>query len=359
MKITYISASIIPSEKANSVNVLKMSNAFAQQDHKVTLIGTQGEKDSKDIFRGYHIENIFDVKLSKSGKLSAVYRLLLGAKYSRNADIIYTRWIAAAAFLIIFTNKQLIYEYHAPQSKGLSQVFESIVVKSKKVKRHVFITKALKDFFVNKYNVLENKDLKVLPDGADSVQNLNLKESKNIFDCIYVGSFQVGKGVDLVIEIANKMPKIKFAIVGGSKNEVEEKQKKAIHENISWYGHLPHSQTNEVLQKAKIALLPNQPKVLIGNQDIGKWTSPMKLFEYMANGKAILASDIDVLKEILNHEENCILVKYDDPEAWRESIERLLANKKLLERISSNGYQQLNEKYTWKSRAKQALEGIK
>ncbi|MFD1385941.1 glycosyltransferase family 4 protein [Oceanobacillus oncorhynchi subsp. oncorhynchi] len=358
MKITYISASIIPSEKANSVNVMKMSNAFSEIGHEVTLVGTKGKDYNQDIFDNYDVKNSFNLKLSKRGKLSSIYRLLTGIRESKNADIVYTRWITSAAFLILFTNRNLIYEYHAPHNKRLSKKLESLIVKSKKVKRHIFITKALKDYYVEKYDILKDKDLKVLPDAADLVSDVDMKKLPHEYDCIYVGSFQKGKGVNLVIEIANRLPDTKFAIVGGTKDEVKEKKQEELNGNITWLGHLPHQKANEVLQKAKIALLPNQPKVLIGSQDIGKWTSPMKLFEYMANKKAIIASDIDVLKEILIDEKNCILVKHNDYEAWVHAIKRVLDDKELLDSIALEGYQNLRDKYTWNSRAQQALEGL-
>jgi glycosyltransferase involved in cell wall biosynthesis len=88
-----------------------------------------------------------------------------------------------------------------------------------------------------------------------------------------------------------------------------------------------------------------------GNTDIGKWTSPLKLFEYMAAKKPILASNIDVLREVLVHEKNSILCDPDDHDAWRTGLRRLLNDRKLAERLTNTAFADLSEKYTWSKRA--------
>ena len=86
-------------------------------------------------------------------------------------------------------------------------------------------------------------------------------------------------------------------------------------------------------------------------EDISKYyTSPMKLFEYMAVGRPIVASHIPSIAEILN-EENSVLVKPDDPEALARGIRFVLENNEFAEKISSQAYIDV-QKYTWEARAK-------
>lgn len=360
MKITYISASIIPSTNANSVHVMKMCNGLAKNGHEVILVGTKGNNlENNDVYSYYDVEKTFQLKLADN-KLSSIKRLVKGIKYSKGADIIYTRWIIAAIFLILFSNKKIIYEHHSTYEKGLYKFFEYLLVKSKKIQRHVFITNALKRYFINKYPRIKTKDILVLPDGADRIEIDYISTKNMVFDCIYVGSFQKGKGVELVVKLANQMPNLKFAIVGGRNDEINELKKINRSNNIKWFGHLPHNKTYSIIQKSKIALLPNKPKILVrdGKMDIGKWTSPMKLFEYMANRKAIVASNLEVLKEILVDGVNSILVEYDNLNEWEAAIKRLLSDEDLLKKISNQAHKEFNEKYTWKSRAKRAIDNI-
>lgn len=356
MKITYISASIIPSTKANTVNVMKMCNALSEVGHEVTLVGTKGQ-ETDDVYSYYGVSNSFRLKLSRNNRLSSINRLVTGLMASKNSDLVYTRWIVAAMILITFFNKKVIFEYHAPYTKRLYRYFESRIIKSKKVVRHIFITKALKKYYLNKYPGIKHRDILVLPDAADLIRQKESQIQNKEYDCIYVGSFQKGKGVELVVELANRFPKLRFAIVGGSESEIEQLKSISTNNNIKWFGYLPHTEVYKVLSKATIALLPNQPKVLVGksNQDIGKWTSPMKLFEYMANKKAIVASKLEVLEEILN-EQNSILVSHDKINEWEDAIKRLLSDETLIESISRNAYNDLKSKYTWKSRAELALK---
>ena len=79
--------------------------------------------------------------------------------------------------------------------------------------------------------------------------------------------------------------------------------------NLKFWGHVSPARVPECLGQFGIALLPNQPSVRLPNgDDIGRFTSPMKLFEYMAAGRAIIASDLPTLREVLTDDVNCLLV---------------------------------------------------
>ena len=80
-----------------------------------------------------------------------------------------------------------------------------------------------------------------------------------------------------------------------------------------------------------ILLAPLQKHVSIhsGHSNIAEWTSPLKIFEYMATNKPIIASNLPVLKEILKHEYNCLLCSPDDITDWIKAINRLKNNKTL------------------------------
>ena len=79
------------------------------------------------------------------------------------------------------------------------------------------------------------------------------------------------------------------------------------------------------MSSVDLLLMPYQNKVSIGvrGQDTSRWMSPMKMFEYMAAGQAIVASDLPVLREILVHKHNAILTKADDVIEWETAIKML------------------------------------
>lgn len=123
---------------------------------------------------------------------------------------------------------------------------------------------------------------------------------------------------------------------------------------IELLGMIDHKDVSSFLKSMDCLLLPNQPKVSVygGKGDIGKYTSPLKLFEYMNARKPIIASDLEVLKEVLSNGRNAILCPYDDEEAWSSAIELCFNDLEFSQRLSQNAFNDLAEKYTWNIRAK-------
>ena len=101
--------------------------------------------------------------------------------------------------------------------------------------------------------------------------------------------------------------------------------------------------------------MPNQKVVLAHGSElsnitlnISDFTSPLKLFEYMSHKKAIIASDLPVIREVLN-DRNSILVESDDINSWLNAIIKL-KDFKHREIISSKALDDFY-KYSWKNRA--------
>jgi glycosyltransferase involved in cell wall biosynthesis len=95
-----------------------------------------------------------------------------------------------------------------------------------------------------------------------------------------------------------------------------------------------------------------------GASDISKWTSPMKMFEYMASGVPLVASTLPVLAEVLRDGDNSLLVPAADIAAWRAAIERLLADDDLRYRLAKRAQDDLVAHYTWDARAEHVMTGL-
>ena len=109
-----------------------------------------------------------------------------------------------------------------------------------------------------------------------------------------------------------------------------------------------------------LLILPYEGKVTasgnVGN--IANYTSPMKLFDYMASSKPIIASSLPVLKEILEDKKNCIFVDGLNIFKWKIIIKKILFNRSQREIISRNNFL-LSKKYTYDNRVKKIFEDIK
>ena len=123
-------------------------------------------------------------------------------------------------------------------------------------------------------------------------------------------------------------------------------------------GYVQHYQALDLMKKVDILLMPYQSKVSIGvaRHDTAKWMSPMKMFEYLASGVPIISSNLPVLKEILVHNKNCILVPYNKVEHWVKAIDTLFSNTDLERSLTRSAFNLYKSKYTWNNRAKIILK---
>ncbi len=181
-----------------------------------------------------------------------------------------------------------------------------------------------------------------------------LPQDKKII--LYAGSFYLydWKGVDVLLEVAQKLNAENwlFVLVGGNAKEIKEIQNKYQLENILLVGHQPQNEIPIYLKAADILVLPNKK----GFEASEKYTSPLKLFEYMASGRPIVASDLPSIREILN-ENNAVLVEPNNAKALAEGIKKVLSNPELVDKISQKAYEDVKN-YTWGKRVSQILKWI-
>jgi glycosyltransferase involved in cell wall biosynthesis len=152
---------------------------------------------------------------------------------------------------------------------------------------------------------------------------------------------------------------VHFHIVGGTKEDISFWEGKIISDNITFHGFVPSKDVYGFISAMDICLLPNQLKVKdsSGSSDIGDFTSPLKMFDYMALGKAIIASDLAVLREVLD-ENNSILCDPSNIDLWVEAIEKLKMNRELRESLGSKAKEDFLTNFTWKKRAQYIIEQI-
>ena len=172
---------------------------------------------------------------------------------------------------------------------------------------------------------------------------------------LYTGHLYKWKGVDTLLKVAQdfQFPNALFVFVGGTKEDIKSFKEKAKNlDNVMIVGHKLYTEIPYWLKAADVLVLPNS-----GRQDISKhWTSPLKVFEYMASRRPIVASDLPSIREILN-EENAILVEPDNPQALSSGILEALKNKQLSDKISSRAFEDVKQ-YSWDKRAEKICQKI-
>jgi glycosyltransferase involved in cell wall biosynthesis len=137
---------------------------------------------------------------------------------------------------------------------------------------------------------------------------------------VYTGHLYSWKGVDTLAAAMEHLPDIECYFVGGTDADIDRFKDIYRAPNLHFVGHHPHDEMPLWQGAADALILPNTAK-----EEIAKYyTSPMKLFEYMASGHPIAASRIPSITEIVT-EEMAYLVEPDSPSALAEGIRSLLA----------------------------------
>lgn len=373
MKLYYISASILPSVQANSVHVMKMCQAWADQGHQVSLFAAKANNYTDEkIYDYYGVKPNFDLRFIKRLNIKGLWGLAYIRGLHRQIkihglpDLFYGRHAPSLLALALKNpNVKISYEAHALPFGFLRRSIEKKLLQQPSFKKLVVISEILKQDYLDLFPFLKDENILVAHDGADlCVQSSEPMMLKGQADTKvgYIGKLTVGKGLGVILNIAQQLSNVDFHVFGGSQNEVTEWQKKAKEiENIYFYGHVAHGELNNIYPSLDIMLAPLQNKMPLvnGKWDIGRWTSPLKIFEYMAQKKAIIASDNVVLREILENNKTAILVDPELPNQWVDAVRELAASQAKREQLGQEALSLLEGNYTWRMRAERILFSIK
>lgn len=374
MKIVYIASSIIPSRTANSIHVMKMCQAFARNGHDVTLIFPDRRREEvsgvSDIYSYYGVEPCFAVErlpwLRVRGR-GYVYGYLAGKRARRlSPDVVYGR-NTAGCFASALRGIRTIYEVHQPVGDlgGMDELLFRYMIRRRSFKRIVSITEALANHYREEY-ACTNIEIVVAPDGADPIPPgtipVDIGGAGNGLNVGYIGHLYKGKGAELVLQLARRLPEFRFHIVGGTATDITKTHDimpENVPENMVFHGFLPPSVVDRYRLAFDVLLAPYQRTVHVSGGErtsIAKWMSPLKIFEYMAAGKPIVCSDLPVIREVLQDGYNALLCEPDDVEGWVASLTKLKRDRTLAKRIATAALQDFTERYTWQRRAALVLE---
>ena len=329
MKICYISNSAIPSYNASSLQIIRMCDEFVNLNHDVQLICPDSSKIKTSIYNFYNLKNKFSIKelnRFKSFPLGLNFYLFsfFSIYYSlkKKFDVYITRNFFTA-FCLTLLRKKIIFEIHHDLNiegrmiKIILSFFNFL--NSKHIIKIVAISKAVKSLYVKEYNV-NSKKILILPSGTNIKLKFQIKNNKKL-RIGYLGSLNKEKSLDLILKIAKLDNKNTYHLYGNLENNFKPKKLK----NLFINAYVPYMKIPKILYNLDILLLPYNriAPVTGGVGNVIKYTSPLKLFDYIAAGKLVISSNLSVIKEILTHNKNSILIKnFSNPISWINEIKK-------------------------------------
>lgn len=367
-KACYLSSARIPSKTANSIHIMKMCNALTAEGYSVVLFAyIDGNYSVEDIFKYYDVKHKFKIINCYNRKVPfySVFNSFLMAFYSFRIkpDFVIGRDIKACFFSSLLGLKTY-FETHGPikESGRVNHFLFKRMMKLKSLQKLILITHSLKDYYLNKYPFSSSK-LLVIPDGADEIVqkdiiSINIRK-ENMLNVGFTGHLYTGKGMEIISELIPTSLFAHFHIVGGRESDIEKWSYLNEYSNVTFYGYVNHSKVKNYLSEFDIVLLPNLKKVdSNAGRNIGDWTSPLKLFEYMAMGKPIICSDLPVLREVMVNDHNCILCNPNNIDEWSEAIKNLGTNPQLSKRLGIQAKDDIATLYSWQKRARRIISEI-
>jgi glycosyltransferase involved in cell wall biosynthesis len=375
MKIACISASNVPSMTANSMQMMKACQALRRLGHEVHLFLPQHSHpvNTLELTSFYGLQTQFSIQWLPSEHRFHRYDFAFrAARMARRvkADISYV-WLLQAGIFSLLARLPVIIELHGPPEGRFGPSLFRLFQRMPGKKRMLPITRALAIQLHERFNtdLNDKQSLQVCPNGVDLERYSNLPDPSTARQLLgmapkltvgYTGHLYPGRGMTLLMEMARCFPRINFLWVGGQPSDVNAWRQRLTAEkitNITLTGFIENTQLPMYQAAADILLMPYE-KMITGSSggDSAAYASPMKMFEYMASQRAIITSDLPVIREVLNPS-NAMLCPPEDVDTWSQALGSLITDQEKCQALAHQAWMDIQQ-YTWLERARKALAGF-
>ncbi len=357
LRVLYAVDTSIPSRRANTVQSLRMVDALEAAGVSVILCARSITASRSEIERYYDVKVPAVVRSSgaSTGRGSSWRFAGFVAKRARSepCDAVHTRSEKAALAVLLTSRRPVLLELHQP--------LRTLLIR-KRARwggrlRMTALSSSLREE-ICRQTQLRVDEIALLRSAASPSRSprgfappVQTQRGDRALRVGYAGHLYTGKGMEIVGPTAERCPEAEFVVAGGEPTDIAYWQGRLANlPNVRFVGHMSPAEVRQLLASLDIALLPTQEVVRPAGSleaDIGQWTSPLKAFEYMAAGLAIVASDIPVHREILEDGRTALFCRPDDPDAWADAVRRLTLEHSLRSEIGSNAMKQQQREHSW------------
>ena len=388
--LVYIANARLPTEKAHGYQICKMCEAFALQGVEVKLLHPYRKNplQGKTVFEYYGVRPVFNIHILPNCDIVRLNRwipsrwftplfflhALLWGRYAarkaaqEGADLYFTR-DATIAYWLVRMGLPTVYEAHVVPKRAQRWFLKHLATCSQ-LRLVVVLTSFIRERFILMGFSPEN--VVVLPDGVDLslFEELPTKEEcrqalglpLDRFIIGYIGRFrtmEMEKGIPELVEALKYLPVVNgkeplLLCVGGPMDVVPAyldlaRRFSVPERRLRFVDRVPNIEVPCWIWACDVTVAPF-PKT----EHYAYFMSPLKLFEYMAAGVPIVATDLPSIREVLRHGENAWLVPLGAPKALAEGIRYLLANTEIAQKLAKQAREDVKQ-YTWKTRASKIL----
>ena len=379
MKLAYISPSVLPSRTANSVHVVMQCDALRQQIDELVLYAKRALPEREKLQSGIdstYGQKLCEVRLvtfwsrSNRGDNLRIALLSLWDMFKNDwPDVILSRNLYASFIIAVIIRRPILFETHQLEQGFRKWLQRCILLKPWVIT--VVISDMLKQSLNKHHGIIAPRSI-VLHDAAPSNVEPIPKDKRRTslmevvpqsignWDgvCGYFGHLYPGRGVEIIEDMANIRPKVLFLLFGGNEADLDYRRESNKKSNVIYVGYVEHPIAQKAMKSVDALLMPYQKSVSIGQSghDTARWMSPMKMFEYMSSGVPIISSDLPVLREVLEHKNNALLVSPEKSDEWVLALDLLLNDSSFANHLGSSAHDDYRNKHTWAIRAKRILE---
>lgn len=373
MRLAYITASSFPNPKASAVQVMQMCAAFAAAGADTTLIARAPDTPlpPADLMAHYGLPLTFTLDQRPFSPCPlAAHRFQLDAARTLPPDTLcYARGRDLTAPLVtLWAGQSAAVEVHGrPANRRERWMLRQIAHHPRG--RLITITEPLRDIYLHELGYPPSH-VHVAPDGVDLQRftpQLTIAEARPQLHLdpaaryvVYVGGLYDGRGLEDLFAAMHGLPATLLIVGGRDVVEIARWQTRLAEyglppEQVIFAGYQPPASVPAYLFAADILAMPYSTRTRTpSGEDTTAFMSPLKMFEYLAAGRPIVASDLPALRTTLTHEHNALLAPPDDAAALHAALARLLADATLRDSLSTQA-RATAAQHSWLARAQSIL----